>query len=447
MDFPELPLLMHWLYDSLHLLERFFIVVVAALIAVRFERLRQAGHNSELKWRHQFLAVIIFAILAIIGTHNGIIYEVRGGWRSINLSTGWPTKLEEKQAIIGLRDTITLISGLIGGPFVGLGTGLLAGADRWYLGGLASFPSFIATTVLGLLTGGVRYFKPNWLKSVKIVFWVALAGTVLHRVILLFLIRPFDDAVSLTTGVLAPVAIANTAGCSFLIFWVIKQLDRDRLEKEASLQRMQAEIRAFQAQTEPHFLKGTIASIKGMIRENPENASDLLAELSDFFADILAFSGKETITLEDELEQLERFITFKNLEFNGLLQYNLNITDELLCYQVAPISLLTLVENAINHGLFGRPPPYILSVSVKADGEYLVQQVTNNGHTINPDMLPKLGKQPVASKNRGGGVGLYQMMQSLQLVFGESVELNFQSDMDNGTVAILRHPKRVNPVE
>jgi LytS/YehU family sensor histidine kinase len=403
MDFPELPLLMHWFYDSLQLLQRFFIVVVAALISVRFERLRQGGHNSELKWRHKFLAIMIFTILAIIGTHNGIIYDVLGGWHSINFSTGWPTKLEEKQAIIGLRDTITLISGLIGGLLVGFSTGLLAGADRWYLGGLAGFPSFIASTVLGLFTGCVRYFKPNWLKSVKKVFWAALAGTVLHRFILLVLIRPFDDAVSLTTGVVAPIAIANLFGCSLLIFWVIKQLDRDRLQKQARLQRMQAEIRAFQAQTEPHFLKGTIASIKGMIRENPENASSLLAELSDFFADILTFSGKETITLEDELEQLERYITFKNLEFNGLLVHSLNIPDELRCYRVAPISLLTLVENAINHGLFGRPPPYKLSVSVKAEGEYLMLQVTNNGHTINPEMLTKLGKQPVVSKNRGGG--------------------------------------------
>ena len=131
MDLPDLSICLHWFDETVQLLQRFFVVVVAAFIAIRFEWLRQALRGAELKWRYRVPAIGVFGLLAILGTHSGIPIDIHQGLRAIDLSAELPEKLGETQAIVGFRDTMALVAGLIGGPWVGLGAGLLAGAERY----------------------------------------------------------------------------------------------------------------------------------------------------------------------------------------------------------------------------------------------------------------------------------------------------------------------------
>ncbi|MFA6163346.1 MAG: LytS/YhcK type 5TM receptor domain-containing protein, partial [Methylobacter sp.] len=141
MDFPDLPILFHWFDETVQLVQRLFVVVVAAFISIRFEWLRQALHGGVLKWRYRVPAICVFGLLAIVGTHSGILIDAHKGWPSIDLLAEIPAKLDGHQAIVGFRDTMILVSGLIGGPWVGFGTGLLAGAERYQLGGLGGLAS------------------------------------------------------------------------------------------------------------------------------------------------------------------------------------------------------------------------------------------------------------------------------------------------------------------
>lgn len=65
---------------------------------------------------------------------------------------------------------MALVAGFIGGPWVGLGAGILSGYERYLLGGLSALASGIATAMLGLYAGVVRHFRPNLVSSVKGVF-------------------------------------------------------------------------------------------------------------------------------------------------------------------------------------------------------------------------------------------------------------------------------------
>jgi two-component system sensor histidine kinase LytS len=258
MDLPDLSICLHWFDETVQILQRLFVVVVAAFISIRFEWLRQALRGAELKWRYRLPAMLVFGLLAIIGTHSGIIIDVREGWRAIDLSAEIPEKLSETQAIVGFRDTMALVAGLIGGPWVGFGAGLLAGAERYLLGGFAGLASGLATVLLGVFAGGIRCLRPHWVATVTGVFWVAVAGTLLHRLMILILVRPYNLAVALSWEVIVPVAVVNILGC-VLFFWIMRDLDRDRLEKEvheARLLALQAELRALRAQVGPHFLNG-----------------------------------------------------------------------------------------------------------------------------------------------------------------------------------------------
>ncbi|NOT13591.1 MAG: histidine kinase [Methylococcaceae bacterium] len=444
MDFPDLPMLLHWLDETLQLLQRFFVVVVAAFISIRFEWLRQALRGAELKWRYRVPAIFVFGLLAIIGTHSGIPIDVHEDWWVIDLSAEMPAKLGETQAIVGFRDTMTLVAGLIGGPWVGFGTGLLAGTERYQLGGLAASASGLATLLLGLFAGGIRSFQPHWVATVKGVFWVAVTGTLLHRLMILILVQPYSDALALSWQVVVPVGIVNTLGC-VLFFWIMRDLDRDRLETEAHEARLlavQAELRALRAQVDPHFLNNVLNDLKSLIRRDPGKARDYVVQLADFFKYTRLFAGLNTISLAQELAQLQRYLALQRLGLEDKLQDSFAIAEELLACQVIPGCLLTLVENALKHGFKGRPAPYQLAVSARSEGANLLLQVTDNGRGMVSERMTELGKSPVQSENEGGGVALHQLLQSLQLVFVDSVELSFDSVVDQGTVALLKHPKK-----
>ena len=81
-------------------------------------------------------------------------------------------------------------------------------------------------------------------------------------------------------------------------------------------------------------------------------------------------------------------------------------------------------------------------ISAESEGANLLLKVIDNGRGVAPERLTTLGLRPVQSKNKGGGVALHQLLQSLRLVFGEYVELSFNSVVGGGTVAMVRQEKR-----
>ena len=109
---------------------------------------------------------------------------------------------------------------------------------------------------------------------------------------------------------------------------------------------------------------------------------------------------------------------------------------------VYSLSLPLMLYLGRSQTLTGRPAPYQLLVSARTEGELLLLQVSDNGRGITPERLLELGNRPVQSENKGSGVALHQLLQSLRLIFGESVELSFDSIVGQGTVALLKQAKR-----
>lgn len=444
MDFPDTLLLLHWFDETVQILQRLFIVVVAAFVAIRLPSLRQAMRGADLKWRYRLVAIVVFGFLAIIGTHSGLLIDVQDGVWHLDLSREVPIALGQNQAVVGFRDTMALVAGLIGGPWVGLGAGVLAGVERYQLGGLAALAGSLATALLGLYAGVIRYVRPGWVASVTGVFGVAMVGTLLHRLMIILLVQPIDIALALSLEVVVPVSIVNCLGC-VLFFWIMRDLDRDRLELEGQESRLlvvQAELRALRAQVYPHFLNNTLNDLNALIRLDPDQARHYVCELADFFKYTRQFAELNTITLADELAQLQRFLELQRLGLGEKLQAGFSIADELLSCQVLPGCLLTLVENALKHGFKGRPAPYQLNISAQIQANGLLLCVADNGRGITAVDLLKLGKQPVESINKGGGVALHQLSQSLRLIFGDNASLSFASEAGKGTLVSLWQTKR-----
>lgn len=444
MDFPDSSILFDWFAETVQILQRLFIVVVAAFICIRLKALRQALHGVDLKWQHSLVAMLTFGMLAIIGTHSGVLIDIHdNGWQ-MELSEEVPTTLKPTEAIVGFRDTMTLVAGLIGGPLVGFGAGLIAGVERYQLGGFAGLAGSLATPLLGGFAGGVRYFRPQWITKVTGVFWIALIGTLLHRLMILSMVQPYPAALILSWIVVVPVGIVNVLGC-VLFFMILRDLDRDRLENEARDARLlmvQAELRALRAQVDPHFLNNSLNDLKSLIRLNPEQARSYVVKLAEFFNSTRRFAGTDTISLADEVLQLQRFLDLQRLGLEDRLQETISVPNALFAAQVLPGCLLTLVENTLKHGFKGRPGDCRVEISAETTDADLLLHVSDNGRGMSAERLQELVNQPVESESKGGGVALYQLQQSLKLIFGDSATLSFVSTLNQGTTATIRHPFR-----
>ena len=224
------------------------------------------------------------------------------------------------------------------GPWVGLGAGLIAGVERYWLGGFVGFASGLATVVLGLGAGLARQFSPSGLRLQGILV-VVLAGSAIQKAMIVMLSVPQDVAIATIKETVIPEVAANCIGC-LLFLSVMQDLERERLKAQAQ----QAELRALRAQIEPHFINNTLNAIKALIRRSPQQASEYIVKLARFLDETRQTATVNSISLGQELEQLENYLDFQQLRFPGAFSFRRDIPAALLACQIPPRCLLTLAR-------------------------------------------------------------------------------------------------------
>lgn len=436
---PTAEMFFHWLDNTAQLSQRVCVVLIAAHVCIRIDWLRQALRSHSSEWRNRLVCAAFFGVFAIIGTHSGFLLDVH----QLGKHIAWPAELSDalkhSQAVIGFRDLMVLAAGLSGGPWIGLGTGLLAGWERYLLGGFAGDASAVATVVQGLWAGLAFQWRPAWASSFRGACFITLMGTIMQKLILLILVKPYSDALTLVLETALPVAIVNTLGVLLFLF-VIQDLERDRLANQAR----QAELRALNAQIEPHFMNNTLNAIKALIRRDAEAAAQYVVKLARFLDDTRLNVGANSIALQQEIAQVERYLDFQTLRFPEAFQFQRNISPQLLNCQLPPRCLQTLTENALLHGMQGQSKPLKIDIIGVDHGHTFTLRVSDNGGGIDAQRLGALGKQPVQSVN-GNGSGLYHLRQSLKLAFPRQSTLTINSWEGHGTEVILTIPKRTTP--
>jgi len=207
------------------LIEMICVVVVAAYVVTRTDHFRDALKGS-VSWRAGLLMVLLFGLLSIFGTYSGI--EILG-------------------AKVNVRDLGPMIAGLIGGPFVGLGAGLIGGVQRFTMGGITAVPCSLATILAGLFGGMIYLSAHRRFVGIKgaVLFAVLMEG--FHMLLNLIIVQPFDTAWEIVSTVAIPIILANALGMWAFSYIVMNHLreqetkdERDRLGSE--LQREKAEL-------------------------------------------------------------------------------------------------------------------------------------------------------------------------------------------------------------
>lgn len=187
-------------------LERIGTVIAVAFLLTRVPFFRRLISKGEITWREKFYLVAVFGLFGILGTYMGIPVEPRG----FVIEYGGP--VSQQQAIANSRVVGAFVAGLLGGPWVGLLAGLLAGVHRYFLGGFTCLACGLSTVVEGFLGGliGRRYGGVHIRLVVALV--AGVAAETLQMLIILFLARPFSQALALVELIALPMIVTNAVG-------------------------------------------------------------------------------------------------------------------------------------------------------------------------------------------------------------------------------------------
>ncbi|MBS4021750.1 MAG: sensor histidine kinase [Dethiobacter sp.] len=568
------------------LLQRIGITVTVAFVLTRVPLVRRLIDREQTEFKERVFLVVIFGLFGILGTYTGIPVQ-----SAQELAPIYGGPVTQQQALANSRVVGIFVAGLLGGPYIGLGAGLLAGIHRYSLGGFTGFSCGLATAVEGLLAGIIGRKLNRVHIRPAVAFTAGALLEALQMVIILLLARPFADAVALVKLIALPMILSNAAGitifvlilqsvlaeeqragavlankslqiadqtlpylraglnaetakataeiikrtiqvaavvitdkeqilahvgigdedhrpgtiissgntrrvletgslhiartkgeiacvnphCQFTssiivplkreetilgalhLFWrrhqinavdlelahglahlFSTQLELARLDEQARLL-AKAEIKALQAQINPHFLFNCLNTIVSMYREKPETARCLLINLGNFFRQNLQSSNQELVTLEKEIGHIQSYLVIEKARFQEDLQVNFEVDPDVLDILLPPLTLQPLVENAIKHGLRQRLGGG--AITIKAGRVVGGAQITvaDDGVGMTADKIHSC-LNGSSTGTSGSGIGLSNVHQRLMGMFGRDSGLKIVSRFGRGTDVTLFIP-------
>jgi len=208
------------------------------------------------------------------------------------------------------------------------------------------------------------------------------------------------------------------------------QLEVHELEVQAALT-TEMELKALQAQINPHFLFNTLNTIAVFIRTDPVVARDLLRRFAKFYRYTLEHADEE-ITLRVELGFLEEYFALEKARFGDRLSMDLDVEKELLGMPMPAFMLQPLVENCVAHGMRESGEPLHIHVSAHRQAGRVVICVEDDGVGI-----PEKQLETIFDKHTGKGLGiaLRNVRDRVSGVFGSESEFVIESDEGQGTQA------------
>ncbi len=206
------------------------------------------------------------------------------------------------------------------------------------------------------------------------------------------------------------------------------QLELSELERQTELA-TEMELKALQAQINPHFLFNTINTIAAFIRTDPAEARRLLRQFGSFYRRTLE-QAESLVTLERELEFVDTYVELEKARFGDRLEYIEDVQDEALGLPLPAFMIQPLVENSIGHGM--RPDGATLHVTVSAHVEQdaLCITVSDDGQGIASD---KVGTVLEASSAKGLGIAMRNIRERLRGHFGQDSSMEITSVEGEGT--------------
>ncbi|AST58603.1 histidine kinase [Thermoanaerobacterium thermosaccharolyticum] len=212
----------------------------------------------------------------------------------------------------------------------------------------------------------------------------------------------------------------------------IKKLIGDIINEQKMKRKLELEV--MQSQIKPHFLFNSFDAISALILMNDtKNASKIVKALGKFYRSFL-MNGNEEITIKDELEIIDNYLTIQKIRFGDKFDVIKEIDDKTLPYKIPKLILQPLVENALNHGVRGKDGQGIITIKSLYDSNQIILIVSDNGKGMSEEKLKEI------ETGQSKGVGLRSTIERLKIYYNYNDVVKIQSKPNEGTTIIITIP-------
>lgn len=202
------------------------------------------------------------------------------------------------------------------------------------------------------------------------------------------------------------------------------ELERSELERQA----LDAHMRVLQAQVEPHFLFNTLANVRELVDSGSPQASAVLGHLIAYLRAAVPRLHGASATLGDEVELVRAYLELMQTRMPDRLQYMLQADEQVLPLPFPAMALLTLVENAVRHGIDPSEEGGRIEVRVNVREGRCRAQVTDTGVGLR------------SNGETGSGTGLANLRERMKLIFGDQAVVRLSPLSPHGSNAELEFP-------
>jgi len=222
----------------------------------------------------------------------------------------------------------------------------------------------------------------------------------------------------------------------------IQRLLVEMHEEEVKLRK--SELRALQAQVNPHFLYNTLDSINWLAREKRnEDVLKLVSALTTLFR-IGISKGHDFISMQEELDHVKSYLTIQKVRFADSFTYEFDIDPKVLAIPVIKLILQPVVENALYHGIKRSGGKGNIQIRARKIHDKMIIEISDNGKGMTATRLLEVKAELSGSveKKESTVYGLKNVHDRIQIYYGEAYGLTIHSEEDEGTVVMYKIPIR-----
>jgi LytS/YehU family sensor histidine kinase len=293
-------------------------------------------------------------------------------------------------------------------------------------------------SLVGLLTLNIyRFYQPG--KSNRIYRFafglvIALIYIFILKYLLIYVIPDNPDYVVFLQKsiylrfVFAFLLIAFITLINWMLNNINEQKEKEKKQSDVDSLLREAELSKLRQQLQPHFLFNSLNSINALIGTKPNEARQMVQQLSDFLRGTLKKDEQKAVPLKEEFQQLKLYLEIEKVRFGHRLKVEMNINELSETFLIPPLLLQPVVENAIKFGLYDTLEDITITIASKTEPGYLIVELQN------PYDASTQGA------NKGTGFGLSSIKRRLYLLYARNDLMNTQKT-ETTFITTLRIPQ------
>jgi two-component system, LytTR family, sensor kinase len=297
------------------------------------------------------------------------------------------------------------------------------------------FFNLLTVTAIVLLNVTTSYFPRTGIFQMTLgvaVFFAFLSQWIAQQAVSQLLTEPtyltfLDQSMPVRWAI--GFVILISAGVTLIYYSRWRELEEAKArEADTRLVAREAELHKLQLQLQPHFLFNSLNSINALIIVKPDQAREMVQQLSDFLRLTISRADEPWITLAQELEYLETYLAIEKVRFGHRLEIQVQIAESVKSFIIPTLVLQPLLENAIKFGLYGTTGKITIQLIIKQKDADVQIEITN---PFDADMQPA----------KGSGFGLSGLQRRLYLLYARNDLIQTTRTTEMFTVNLIIPPR------